>query len=1220
MINFIDETGKQHSAIVECKKTKGVNGEKSLTGTIYTNNEILEGIGRGWRLQFEDENYCLTYANPIDEGTRIVVEFDAVHEFFFDMSKSVVYAELNGSNTAVAYLDFIFNGSGYEYHLEVTIPAFEKESFGMKNRLDLFKDFVSSTGIEFSVNGKIVRILEKVGSNLSTIVKKGFNLNELRIEKNIGNFITYLKGYGAYNDPEDQTKGRLEVEYLSPLSSIYGKLEGNPIVDERYKNAASLTTRLKNDIESSYGISVDIDMEDLTKAGYEYDQPHEGDYIMAINKDLGFEQKIRIMSYTTSYDTEGNIIDHDVSCGSDNLVSQLTKSDNDFRKNVQAGLENAVNTANQAWISADGKNKVFTGTDEPVATNKGDIWYQVDGEKTIMKFWNGYEWQEFIDPKAVQQAAQNAEAVANQASTNAQTALDNANNAVDKASQASQKADNSAAMASDAKNQAATAVSNASAALTNAQNAINQVTQIGSDLEDTNGQVSTLTDNLNGFKQTVYTKTQTDTKIFAVQSDINGFKTSVSNTYATKSEIQGIKAGVRNYICEVAWTTKGYLATNGSVTNSNDNRVSGFIDVDASKAWIFQQFESATSGSVYVAFYDTNKNLVGSRVMLADGQTGTTASNVTYMRLSTPYKDTFGGRYKFEFGTVKSDWTQAPEDTQFIYTNLQTQVDQTANAVSAKADKTTVDQISGRVDTAEGNITTMAGQIELKASKSSVDTLTNRVSSAESTLTTQAGSISALNSLTDGHTTQIGNLKSSYDGLSSTVSNVQSSVTDLKSNNLLRGTLSWDTSFFYNNGATDSNWATGSLYDSKVVRTEKAWSGYRYLWSVLKNSVNANDTYMISILAYVDNDAGTKIAIYGKPLTSSGQSVDVKGKQWTRLSFETKFNMSEIDDIRFECWEDKPVYWAEMQLEKSSTVTSYKPHAADFTTVTEFSNLSQTVSSIQTTVANKAEQSQVTQLAGQVTSVVGRFTDGNNLVSDGDFESGINRGLELVKKTDTYPVPSGNWMARVYRNDVVKDGDYYDFLTLEYGVPLLANVKYTIEYDYSIAGSVAYASDYAVDSNGNYVYGMMMEHDGHILDGGQTVWKKFTKTFTLSKNTTITKLRFGFTGIYSGVGWKAIDNIKIYQGDSVSSQITQLSDRMNFRVTNSDGSITQIDLANKVISLSGEQVNITGNTYIANGVIKTANIADLAVTNAKIGNISADKINVGTLNGGNVNK
>lgn len=429
MINFIDEYGKQHAAIVECQKTKGVNGEKSLSGTIYTNDEILEGIGRGWRLQFEEENYCLTYVNPIDEGNRIVVEFDAVHEFFFDLRKSVIYSEMNGSNTANAYLQFIFNGSGYEYRLEVTIPSFEKESFGMKNRLDLFKDFISSTGVEFSVNGKIVRILEKVGTNLSTVVKKGFNLNELRIEKDPGSFITYLRGYGAFVDPDDESKGRLIVEYLSPLAEVFGKLEGDPVIDERYTVANNLIERLKSDVENSYGISVDIDMEDLTRAGYDYDQPHEGDYIMAINKDLGFEQKIRIMSYTTSYDTEGNIIDHDVSCGSDNIIQKKINQENEYRKEVQAGLENAISTANQAWISADGKNKVFQGPDRPTATNKGDIWYQVDGEQTIMNYWDGFDWVPFINPDAVKesvdqakQAGEQAQAAAEQASSDAQAA------------------------------------------------------------------------------------------------------------------------------------------------------------------------------------------------------------------------------------------------------------------------------------------------------------------------------------------------------------------------------------------------------------------------------------------------------------------------------------------------------------------------------------------------------------------------------------------------------------------------------------------------------------------------------------------------------------------------------------------------------------------------------------------------------------------------------
>lgn len=423
MINFIDEYGKQHSAIAECKKTKGVNGEKSLSGTIYTNEEILHGIGRGWRLQFEDENYCLTYVNPIDEGTRIVVDFDAVHEFFFDMKKSSVHTVLNGSHTAENYLKHIFTNSGYEYRLEAIVPAFEKENFGLENRLSLFKDFISSTGLEFSINGRVVRILETIGTDLSTIVKKGFNLNELRIEKDIGSFITYLKGYGAYKDSEDPSKGRLEVEYISPLAAIYGKLEGDPIVDERYTVASNFIERLKKEVENSYGISVDIGMEDLNQAGYQYDQPHEGDYIMAINKDLGLQQKIRILSYTTIYDTEGKIVKHDISCGRLNLIDQSRSSDSLWKNQIEKSINQANTTANFALISADGKAMAYYGSNIPTGSKfrKGDIWYKEVGEEKILYMFNGSEWSPLVDKSEIKNINEEFERQKNELKATKQT-------------------------------------------------------------------------------------------------------------------------------------------------------------------------------------------------------------------------------------------------------------------------------------------------------------------------------------------------------------------------------------------------------------------------------------------------------------------------------------------------------------------------------------------------------------------------------------------------------------------------------------------------------------------------------------------------------------------------------------------------------------------------------------------------------------------------------
>lgn len=427
MLIFIDEYGKHHSAMAEIKETKGINGEKSISGTIFTNDEILEGIGRGWKARFNNENYYLTYAYPIDEGNRIEIEFDAIHEFFFNMKKSVIHDQLDGSHTMVEYLDFIFEGSEYTYSLEITISAFEKQSFGYKDRLTLFNDIVSSTKVEFSVTGNHVRILNEVGTDLSSIVKKGFNMNELKIENDIGSFITAKKGYGAYLDENDHSKGRLVVEYISPLVEIYGLLEGTPVVDERYTVENNLLERLKNEVESSYGISVTVDMEDLTQAGYEYDKPHEGDYIMAINEDLKFHRKVRITSYTTEYDTSGRILNHEVECGSKDIISKMNQSESSYKKEVQSSLDVVRSQSEKAWLAADQKSTIYWGEEAPTkGLRVGDTWYQIIGEQTVMKYWNGYEWQLFLDPKAQDLKIKDAFDTAEEAKVDAEKAYNDA--------------------------------------------------------------------------------------------------------------------------------------------------------------------------------------------------------------------------------------------------------------------------------------------------------------------------------------------------------------------------------------------------------------------------------------------------------------------------------------------------------------------------------------------------------------------------------------------------------------------------------------------------------------------------------------------------------------------------------------------------------------------------------------------------------------------------
>ncbi|HEQ9841345.1 TPA: phage tail protein [Streptococcus pyogenes] len=403
MITFLDHRDIEYGAISVIRHTNAVNGERSVSGEIYTNSDVLNNIDRGWRLRFEDEYYVVIYAKPVDVGQKTQVSFDAIHQFFWDFSKSSIYEGLgDGSHTIDIYLETVFKGSGYRYKLEVGVNAFRKQSFNYKSRLDLFNEIIKATGLEFSVSGKVVRLLKNIGTDLSTVVRKNFNMNDLTIEKNIDSFITYQKGFGAWTDPEDHSKGRLEAEYESPLAKEYGRLEGAPLTDERFTVADNLKEALKSNVENSYKISVKIDMEDLMRAGYRCERPVAGDYIMAINETLGFQERIRIVSFTSYYDATGALVKHEVTCndiGSVKKQSVGSLSINSRINQIDADIASAIEVATQALVSADGKNTVYGGTempkDEPKGTlKKGDILFLKVGDTTRMYFWNGAEWEE----------------------------------------------------------------------------------------------------------------------------------------------------------------------------------------------------------------------------------------------------------------------------------------------------------------------------------------------------------------------------------------------------------------------------------------------------------------------------------------------------------------------------------------------------------------------------------------------------------------------------------------------------------------------------------------------------------------------------------------------------------------------------------------------------------------------------------------------------------
>lgn len=401
MITFLDEKNNEYNAQVAYSTTSSVNGELSIKGTIYTNQTVLHGIDRGWRLRLDDEYYRIIYAKPNDTGRQIEVEFDAVHQFFYDMSKMSLYETLEGSKPIRTYLDAIFKGTSYRYVLEVEVGSIRKENFGNKSRLNLFNDLIKHANLEFSVSGHVVRILKNIGTDQSAIVRKNFNMNELTIEKDINSFVTYQRGLGMWKDEENHDLGRYEAVYESPLAQIYGRIEAEPVVDERYKETGKLLERLKTNVDNSYKVSISIDMEDLTKAGYKLSEPRAGDYIMAVNETLGLRKKIRIVSLISEYDVSGKLISRKVTCNDIGSVKRNSGEMSTLSRSVTDSLENSVralDVATQALTSADGKNTNYFGDKKPAdipkgTLKKGDRLFLTVGDKKVLYFWNGAEWE-----------------------------------------------------------------------------------------------------------------------------------------------------------------------------------------------------------------------------------------------------------------------------------------------------------------------------------------------------------------------------------------------------------------------------------------------------------------------------------------------------------------------------------------------------------------------------------------------------------------------------------------------------------------------------------------------------------------------------------------------------------------------------------------------------------------------------------------------------------
>ncbi|MDN2450090.1 phage tail protein [Leuconostoc sp. UCMA20149] len=653
MITFKNIAGNKFLAVGTIQRKSALNGEKSLTGTLYDGKDVPNKIDKGWSLEFDGEPYIVTYFERNDNDNS--VSFDAIHKFFWDMTKKVLYSstEISGSHTIKWYLDQIFANTGYTYALNFSPAAIEKDNWGNKTRLSLFNDLITSIAGEFEINGTLISIFQNIGTDLSTIVRYGFNLSDMTLENDATSFVTYGEGFGAYSDQENQTGDRVHVTYTSPLAGVYGILQAEPIDDQRYTSQAHLQAAVKAQVDASFSVSVQLSLYDLTAAGYPYKMANVGDWLTAVDENLDFKQRIRIISIDDEFSADGTRISYTVTAGDVGLTKKYQDANASMASqiaNAVASASQAATDANNALISANGKNTSYylnSVDDLPTKANEGDLAWVKSGDGTVMYIYTkkadgSYYWEKRIDPEmgdqiaagvtdAVAQANAHTDAVKQGLSTDISTAKSQA------ASQASTAEANAKSAATSQFNQAQNDLAQAKTDITSAYKTADGV--VNKKIDDT---ASSITTTINQNKQ------DADGKISTAQTTattaLNGLSSKVSQAdYDTKTGQLTTSVSKAQQTADAATTSLANYKTDA------DGRIS------ANSADIITN-ANAIKQKVAQSDYDANNTKLTSRLTTVETTASGTATTVSNLQQTVNALGQVNQLFNTEFSPDFSGW------------------------------------------------------------------------------------------------------------------------------------------------------------------------------------------------------------------------------------------------------------------------------------------------------------------------------------------------------------------------------------------------------------------------------------------------------------------------------------------------------------------------------------------------------------------------------------
>ena len=341
MLTIRDYNGTEYPLLATKIVNSELNGQEDIELTIHqqkNNNLDLKTIDKLWELDYNNITYKIVYVKQQTRGSGFYLNVRATPLFYWDFDKSIIHENHDGSHTANEAFRRVFEGTGYNYVLVDFSPSLEWEGFGKgATRLEMFKRLIDRYGYEFTITGSTVTMRHLVGNDTNFMYKYKLNASNVSKSTDASAMFTHVKGFGNFDEGEEDyfKNAKLKREFTSPLASILGKWEGKPIVDGRIKQQSTLDEAMQKAVEDSLEISVEGTLHDVRQMGYDVAVPTKGDRVWLLDERINLEQEIRVYSVKTTYDERDNIIDCEVTFGSQSIRERHKASINSLSKNFR---------------------------------------------------------------------------------------------------------------------------------------------------------------------------------------------------------------------------------------------------------------------------------------------------------------------------------------------------------------------------------------------------------------------------------------------------------------------------------------------------------------------------------------------------------------------------------------------------------------------------------------------------------------------------------------------------------------------------------------------------------------------------------------------------------------------------------------------------------------------------------------------------------------------